>query len=120
MKVDCKSEGNILEVKNGYRRPVHLCNQQSTKPTTLMAIACCVVGFFLLVHFSDFVFEILDFIVGTIGIAAIQFAPHIRAEAVQITSGIGPVAVNSTPGIRPPAVGIATSIGPVAILNAVL
>lgn len=56
------------------------------KPTTHLAIAFCVVGFFLSVHLGDFVFEILEFVVGTIGVAAIQFAPHIGVEAVQITN----------------------------------
>ena len=75
---------------------------------------------YFLFHFSNFIFEILEFVAGSISVTAIQFATHIRVEAVQIASGIGPVAVNSTPGIRPPAIGIATSIRPVAVLNAVL
>ena len=67
------------------------------KPTTHLAIAFCVVGF-LLFHFSDFVFELLQFVAGSVGISAIQFAAHIGVEAVQVASRIGPIAVHFTTG----------------------
>lgn len=47
----------------------------------------------MLFHFSDFVFEVLQFVICPVGIAAIQFTAHIGVEAVQIASGIGPFAV---------------------------
>lgn len=54
---------------------------RNKKPTTHLAVAFCVVGF-LSFHFSYFVFEILQFIGGTIGISPIQFAAYIGVEAI--------------------------------------
>lgn len=54
---------------------------ETKKLTTHLVVAFCVVGF-LSFHFSYFVFEILQFIGGTIGISPIQFAAYIGVEAI--------------------------------------
>ena len=52
---------------------------------------------YFLFHFSNFIFKILKFVVGSVSITAMQFTTNIGVETIQVTSGIRPVAINSTP-----------------------